>query len=84
MSNKPVEIEIDHLVLHGIDPRHRARIAESVRDELVQLVASGGLPPHWMGGASSPHAIPRIEVDPGQSPARIGANVARAIYRGGT
>lgn len=83
MSSKHIDIEIDHLVLQGIDPRHRARIAESVRRELARLVTRSGMPPHWMHGESSAHGMPRIEVDPGQPPARIGASVARAIYRGG-
>lgn len=84
MSRKPVEIEIEHLILHGIDPRHRDRIAASVREELARLIARDGVPPQWRGEASSPRGVPRIEVDPGQSPVRIGADVARAIYRGAT
>jgi hypothetical protein len=83
MSSKRVEIEIDHLVLQGIDPRHRARIAETVRRELAQLIATGGMPPGWAHGEAGVHGIPRIEVNPTHSPARIGASVARAIYRGG-
>ncbi len=83
MSSKQIDIEIDHLVLQGIDPRHRARIAESVQRELAQLVARSGMPPHWMHGAPGALGMPRIQVDRGQSPARIGASVARAIYRGG-
>jgi hypothetical protein len=82
MSTKPVEIEIDHLVLLGIDPRHRDRIAETVRRELAELLADGGLPPHWADQDGSVQGIPRIEVAPGETPARIGASVARAIYRG--
>lgn len=82
MSTRPIEIQIDHLVLLGIEPRDRDRIAEIVRRELAELIADGGLPPHWMSEGGTVQGIPRIEVSPGQSPARIGASVARAIYRG--
>jgi hypothetical protein len=84
MSTRTVEIEIDHLVLLGIDPRHRDQIAEAVRRELAELVDGGGLPPHWGEEGGSVQGAPRIEVAPGETPARIGASVARAIYRGET
>jgi hypothetical protein len=83
MSSKHIDIDIDRLVLQGIDPRHRTRIAESVRRELAQLVARHGVPPHWTHAEAGAQSIPRIEVDPGHSPARIGASVARAVYQGG-
>jgi hypothetical protein len=83
MSNRHIDINIERLILQGFDPRHRARIAESVQRELEDLVVRHGMPPRWMHGEPSAQGIPRIEVDPGQPPARIGASVARAIYRGG-
>ena len=83
MSSKQIEIEIDHLVLQGIDPRHRARIADTVQRELARLIARGGVPPHWAHGGANVAGMSRIAVDPTHPPARIGASVARAIYRGG-
>lgn len=83
MKDQYINIEIEHLVLQGIDPRHRHRIADAVRRELTQLVAAGGVPAHLLRGEASPRGTARVEVDAAQPPTRIGASVARAIYQGG-
>lgn len=83
MSRKDVQIRIDRLILQGVDPRHRARIAAAIERELTRLVTDRGLPPHWQQAGASGRGVPRVEISPGQAPARIGATVARAIYRGG-
>lgn len=83
MSAKNVEIRIDRLILEGVDPRHRSRIAAAMKRELTRLVTDRGVPPHWGQAAPSGRGVPRVEIAPGQAPARIGTIVARAIYRGG-
>ena len=75
-----IDIDIEHLRLEGIDPRHRDRISVAVRQELERLIAEGGVPAGWSDGGVA--SIPRIDVGPGLSPARIGAHVAKTIYRG--
>lgn len=81
MSNRNIDIDIEHLRLQGIDPRHRDRISLVVRQELERLISEGGLPPRWANGGAV--GVPRIDVGPGLSPARIGEHVAKTIYRGG-
>lgn len=82
MSRRVVEIRVDRLILQGIDPRHRSRIAKAIERELTRLVMDKGTPPHWEQAGVSVRRVPRVAVSSGQPPARIGATVAKAIYRG--
>ncbi|MEM9488960.1 MAG: hypothetical protein AAGC55_07445 [Myxococcota bacterium] len=80
MSNRPIDIHIDQLILHGIDPRDGERIADETRRQLAHLITSHGLPPHWAEGDI--RLTPNIEIPTGTSAARIGETIAATIYRG--
>lgn len=80
MKPRSVRVEIDELVLHGVDPRQRYRIADALQAELSRLLA-----------ATTPEAAPRAavaRVDAGSfavaaaaDAASIGQGAARALHR---
>lgn len=78
-----IELRIEELVLHGFEPNDRHRIGEAVEHELRRLLTAQDVPssltrtgevPALNGGA--------FEVSPGSGAEEIGAQVARAVYRG--
>jgi hypothetical protein len=82
MSN-PVELHIEELVLHDVDPRDRWQVADAVQRELTRLLAAGPLAPA-LGRSSA-----RPEVDagsfaapPGRDARTLGAGIARAVHAG--
>ena len=78
-----VEIEIEELVLHGFSQADRLRIGAALEGELARLVAEGGLPQGFAGGAE----VEAIDAgafvrEPLATPASIGGQVAHAVYAG--
>jgi hypothetical protein len=80
-----VELHIERLVLHGIEPRAgtAAAIGTALEAELIRLSESPGRPP-WAGRAG---ALPRldagrIELPPAAGPQAIGRVVGAAVHRG--
>ncbi len=79
----PIRVHIEELVLEGIPQSDRHRIGESLERELGRLLAGEVLPGVLRRGG----AVPRIdagsfEVAPGSKPDAVGAQIARAVYRG--
>jgi hypothetical protein len=77
------ELHIKELVLEGFSPGDRYRIGEGLQMELTRLLEERGVP----GSLSSSREIEMVkggsfEVAPGSRAERIGAQVARAVYRG--
>jgi len=82
MKPREIEVHIEELMLHGFEPANRWRIADALQQELRGLLATKGVPVLWL---SSPE---RIEAGTISSvsltkPARLGAEIADATYRGG-
>ncbi len=78
-----IEVNIEELVLHGFAPGDRYRIGEAVERELAQLFTEQGAPPSLTRGGE----IERLdggafEIAPGSKAEAVGAQVARAVYRG--
>jgi hypothetical protein len=80
VSDRPVNVRIDELVLHGFDPRDRLAIGAAVERELARLLAGEG---------SSPRPAHADRVDAGSfevardaRPGAVGAEIARAIHGG--
>jgi hypothetical protein len=76
-----VEIAIEHLVLDGFEPQQSQAIASTLKEKLAGLIEERGLP------GDSPQPIQAGQLDAGSihlpegaSPARIGAQIAEAIY----
>lgn len=82
--NKPREIEvhIEELVLHGVEPRDRWTIGDALERELRGLLAEKGIPPAWLASPERIDAgrLPAISV---AKAAATGAGIANAIHRGG-
>jgi hypothetical protein len=82
-GSSDIEVYIEELVLHGFAPGERYAIGEMVQRELTRLFAERGMPPSLSQGAE----IARLnggafDVRPGAKPQTVGAQVARAVYRG--
>jgi hypothetical protein len=80
-----IELHIDELVLHGIAPGDRHRVAGAVQQELTRLFAEQGLP----AALSGEFEVERLNAGdfvagPGVDAATIGRRVARAVYGGMT
>lgn len=76
-----VEIEIDELVLRGVAPRDAEAVRAAVGRELGRLVTELGAP----AGVERAREVGRIEagsIAPSADPERMGAAIARALYRG--
>ena len=78
-----MEVRIEELVLRGLAPADRYRIAEAVEGELTRLFAERGLPPgietggefSFLGGLS-------FEVPRGARTEEVGVRAARSLYGG--
>ena len=79
MTDRPLRLKLDHLVVHGMAPAHAKALGPLVQAELARLVAAGGVPPHLAGGGRIP-ALPRLHATPGAAPDAVAAQVARAVY----
>lgn len=76
-----VELHVESLVLHGFSPLERYRVAEAVRLELARLLREGGLPLGRAGDVARLDAG-AFTVAAGAGAEQVGAQVARAVYRG--
>lgn len=83
-----IELEIGQLVLDGVAPSDRHRVAAAVEHELGRLLAERGLPA-GLGDGEPGSAVALRGVDggsfehrPGMAPRLVGARVAEGIYRG--
>jgi hypothetical protein len=83
-----VDLYIDELVLHGFRPGDRYEIAASIEQELVRLLGASDAPPALLDGTASEKGFAADQIDGGSltlpqgaPPARVGAEVARAIHR---
>jgi hypothetical protein len=76
-----IEVHIESLVLHGFSPLERYRVAEAVRLELARLLREGGVPLERAGEVARLDAG-AFTVAAGAGAEQVGAQVARAVYRG--
>ncbi len=75
-----LELSIDHLVLHGVSPRHRRRVVEAIEKELQRLFArEGGATASGPRGGLALGAR-EVPVAAGLDPERLGARVAGAVW----
>ncbi|HEU4882974.1 MAG TPA: hypothetical protein VFT45_12025 [Longimicrobium sp.] len=79
MSERPMRLNLDRLVVHGMPPAHAKALGPLVQRELQRLVAEGGVPAHLANGGRVP-ALPGLRAAPGAPPHMVAAQVARAVY----
>ena len=78
-----VELHVEALVLHGFSPGDRHRIGAAFRSELARLLAEQGAPRAVDGGFDAPRLDGgSFQMTPHATPRAVGADVARAVYRG--
>ncbi len=77
-----IELRIDSLVLHGVDPRARYRVADAFSAELTRLLTERGVPAALASAGEKP-AIDAGEMRLGGGSDRsTGVDLANAVYRG--
>ena len=80
-----ISVSIERLILDGVplDAAGRPVLQAAVEAELARLLAEGGLSPELQGGGAMP-SLPAggIQLQPGESPAHLGTQIARAVYEG--
>lgn len=78
-----IELHIEELVLHGFSPAYRYRIAEAVERELARFFSEQSIPPALLNGGEIAHMDGgAFQVQSEARPDTIGAQVARAVFRG--
>ena len=82
MRSRGIEIAIEELVLHGLDPSDRDGIREIIQRELERLFREHGVP-ESLGDGSNVARLEHagIEVPAGSRADAIGAQVARSLYQ---
>ena len=78
-----LQLHIEELILHGFTNVDRQRIGAAVEQELTRLFTERGIPATIVSGG----AVARLDggsfaVTADAKPQQIGAQVARAIYKG--
>jgi hypothetical protein len=81
MNGREIEVHIEELVLHGIDPRLRWRIADALESRLSAILAQDGLPNRWLSNQERLDTGLLRERATSDAP-RFGAAIADALCRG--
>lgn len=78
-----VEVEIENLEITGYSSADRYRITQSFENELSRLIEQDGLPQAGDQNLNLASLdVGRIAARPGASPASVGAQAARTLFRG--
>ena len=77
-----VEIAIEQLVLDGFEPQQSQAIASTIREKLAGLIEERGLPGEIPGSIHAGRLdAGSIHLSEEANPARIGTQIAEAIYK---
>ena len=79
MPQRPLHLNLDHLVVHGMSPAHAKALGPLVQQELQKLIAGGGVPHRLARGGRVP-PIGGVHAPPGAAPEAVAGHVARAVY----
>jgi hypothetical protein len=78
-----IELKIDRLVLEGVAPGDRYRIADAVRSELELLFADPGAVPNFIAPVNERRIdAGTINIDHGTPDLALGKQIAHAIHGG--
>jgi hypothetical protein len=80
-----IRIDIERLVLDGIQlaAGHKAQLQAALETELARLLARGGVSTELRSGGAVPSLRANsIQLSGEGSPARLGKQIARAVYGG--
>ena len=78
-----IHLQIERVVLDGVPVDQPRLLRKALEQELASRLMEGGLSPDLRSGG----AVPRvrggaIELGQGSNPARLGSQIAGAVYRG--
>lgn len=80
-----LSVHIERLILEGLPimPGQGGLVRAAVEQELSQLLAAGGLSPELSAGGARPSVrAGDIQLANDMHPARLGRQIARAVYSG--
>lgn len=78
-----IDLHIEELILPGLAPGDRQRIAGAVQDELVRLLAGNNLPEVFeRGGELQQLNGGSFAVRTGEKPESIGIRIGRKVFEG--
>lgn len=75
-----IELVIDELVLHGLDPRHRHAIGDAVQRELARQLATGAVAHSWTPRSADAIDAGTLRIAAGLSPALVGQRIAQSVF----
>lgn len=77
-----LDLHIGELVLHGVEPGDRERLAADIERELARLLTEGGLPAAVLseGGGTVHLDGAALALPAGSPPAELGAAIAREAH----
>jgi hypothetical protein len=76
-------VEIEAVVVSGIDGLDAYELRRGLESELAALVRGHGLPPAWLAGGER-LAAPLVELSPGADSRAAGVRIARALFEAGS
>lgn len=74
-----IELVIDELVLHGLDPRHRHAIGDAVQRELARQLASQPRGHRWTAMSADTVDAGTLRLAAGSAPALVGERIAQSV-----
>jgi hypothetical protein len=78
-----IRIHIESVVLDGVPVKHPRLLRRTLEEELGRQLRHGGLSPEFQkGGAVPAVGGGEIKIGPGQPAAKLGTQIARAVYGG--
>lgn len=83
MNPREITVHIEELVLDGFPESERYQVGDALQHELRGLLAKSGLPPSWLANSDRIDAGAIRTISRTKS-ADAGAQIADAVYRGGT
>jgi len=75
-----LDLHIGELVLHGVDPGDRERLAADIERELARLLDHGGLPAALAAGGSVRLDAAALALPAGSPPEELGPAIAREAH----
>lgn len=78
-----IDLKIKELVIHGLEPGQRHKIADALENELGRLISERGVPASLRhDGATERLDLGSFDIAMGTDSRQMGILVARAIYTG--
>ena len=82
MNERGININIDELILDGLDPGHREYVVGALQKELQRLFVVTGLPLAYPSGPLDLDLSEcQLEISSSNNPEQIGCDIARALHQ---